>query len=157
MLQELSKQEVGLDARLGQHGRWFPNIFFGQFAVGHEGAISSIYDLIQAPLILRSQKSGSASAGLGSGKTQCSLFLLSDFLDFGLVLTFPSSCSFCECASPGCAHTSSSSSRNLCLKQEVTEQDADSCMNLQLERFGCVTQAFPPQFPVACATYFKII
>lgn len=39
VLQELSKQEVGLDARLGEHRRWFPNIFFGKFCVGHEGAV----------------------------------------------------------------------------------------------------------------------
>lgn len=113
--------------------------------------------MAQAALILCSEKSGSASAGLGSGKTQCSLFLLSDFLDFGLALKFPSFCSFCECMSPGCAHALGSSSRNRCLKHEVTEQDADSWMNLHLERFGYVTQAFPSQFPVACATYFKSI
>lgn len=118
---------------------------------------SRISDSAQAPLILCFQKSGSASAALESGKTQCSLFLLSDFLDFGLVLKFPSSCSFCECMSPGHAHTLSSSSRNKCLKHEVTEQDADSWVNLHLDRFGYVTQAFPSQFPVACATYFKMI
>lgn len=118
---------------------------------------SRISDLAQAPLILCSQKSGSASECLESGKTQCSLFLLSDFLDFGLVLKFPSSCSFCECTSPGRAHALSSSSRNSCLKHEVTEQVADSWVNLHLERFGFVTQAFLSQFPVACATYFEMI
>lgn len=39
VLQELSKQEVGLDARLGEHRRLFPNIFLGKFLVGQEGAI----------------------------------------------------------------------------------------------------------------------
>lgn len=115
---------------------------------------SRICDVEQASLILCSQSSGSAWAGLGIWKTQCSLFLLSDFLDFGLVLKFPSSCFFYECSSSGCAHALSSSSRNRCLKHEVTEQDADSWMNLHLEAFGYVTRAFLSQFPVAI--YFRL-
>lgn len=39
VLQELSKLEVGLDARLGEHRRRFPSICFGKFVVGHEGAV----------------------------------------------------------------------------------------------------------------------
>lgn len=39
VLQELSRQEVGLDARLGEHRQRFPNIFLGKFCVGHEGAV----------------------------------------------------------------------------------------------------------------------
>lgn len=40
VLHELSRQEVGLDARLGEHRRWFPNLFFGKFSVEREGAIA---------------------------------------------------------------------------------------------------------------------
>lgn len=138
--------ETGLDAGLGEHKRWYPtSLYQSEFDIAVSGACGRICDLARAhwPSEKRLWRC------LASWKPQCSQFLLSAFLDIGLVLKFWSSFFFWP---HWCLSSSSSNQYGKCLGQ-----DADSWVNLHLRRFDYVTCAFLSQFRAACATYFKII